>query len=225
LTKVAAQAEFDAVLDRLGKRIKSAKGLNLKKLQASVALAMPGEWNGRLIAIGAEASNTQQLFNFFAALPKDCPPILVVQHLGAGLVESLVERLDGKIQPKIVVAGDGTPIEQGTIYFAPQGDKHMVIDAWPQGRCRLIDRDPVGGERPSISLLYASLAKTAGADAIAILLPVEHEDGLPGMRPLLAAGGIGVTQVEGGFTLTRGENAQRLPGDKIVAAMLKLASK
>lgn len=70
----------------------------------------------------------------------------------------------------------------------------MVIDSWPNGRIRLVERDPVNGARPSADLLMASLAKTVGAKGVGLLLSGGGEDGAAGMGALRAAEGTCLLQ-------------------------------
>lgn len=227
--RVASPAELDKIIAKLGKRIKSARSVELK----SSAIAPTGEapaidWNGRLLAIGADASNTKALFDLFATFPRNCPPTLVVQHLSAGLGETMVGKLAEQVAPRVILAADGMAIEQGTIYFAPPGDAHMVVDVWPEGKLRMLPRDPVAGERPSISVLFASIAKAGGADAVGLLLAPDNEDGGAGMKALLASGAYGITRADGktpGFELARRAMAQPLAAADLSRSLLKLLGK
>ena len=228
--KVALQSEFEAILGKLGKRIKAAKGAKPRATGAPkpVAASAPFDWNGHLVTMGGDAANTQLLFDVFGAFPANCPPTLVVQHLGNGLAETLVRKLDETVAPRVVLAQDGMAVEQGTIYFAPPGDAHLVVDSWPGGKLRLLPRDPVSGERPSISLLFASAAKAAGNAAIGVLLAPGGEDGATGLKALMSAGGYGIApaDLEGsGFTLTRNMAQQPVATEAVAPTIVKLAGK
>lgn len=229
--KVAVQAELDAIIGRLGKRIKSARNAHLKRTIAGATApakkdpTAPIDWNGRLLAIGADAANTQALFDLFQDFPANCPPTLVVQQMTAGLLTPMIEQLREQIAPKVVEAADGMKVEQGTIYFAPQGETHMVVDSWPDGTIRLLAREPVAGERPSISLLFASVAKAAGINGLGVLLALDEEDGAAGLRAMLAGGAYAIGRVEGNFTLSRGAVSQPVATDAMAANILKLCGR
>ncbi|MEH3047793.1 chemotaxis protein CheB [Sphingomonas adhaesiva] len=226
--RVAAPAELDAIIAKLAKRLKAAKKAELKGPKAVKAGPRhpPIEWNGRLLLVGGDASNTKTLFDMFATFPANCPPTVVVQHLGAGLVESMSEKLAEQVAPKVAIAADGMKLEQGTIYLAPAGDAHVVVDQWPNGTLRLLPREPVAGERPSISLLFASAAKAAAANAVGVLMLDANEDGAGGMKALSAAGGYAFTPAEGGgFTLARGMVSQPVATDALTAGVMKLCAK
>lgn len=227
--KVAAPAELDAIIAKLGKRIKAAKKVEpraAKPAKTSEATTPPLDWNGRLVVIGADASSTSALFDLFGSYPANCPPTVVVQHLGPGLVATMAEKLAGQVAPRVAVATDGTVLEQGTIYFAPQGEAHAIVDAWPNGKLRLLPRDPIAGERPSISLLFASAAKAATANAVGVLLMDGSEDGGTGLKAMLGAGGYGFAPAaDGGYSLTKNMASQAVPTAQLAGNVLKLCSK
>ena len=227
--KVAVAAEFDKILSKLGKRIKAAKGAAVKGAATKAVVAAPPiDWNGRILAIGGEAAATQTLFDLFGSFPANGPPTVVVQHLGAGLAGTMIDTLGATIAPRIVLAEDGMAVEQGTIYLAPPGDHHVVVDGWPNGTLRMLPRDPVAGERPSISILFASIAKAAGAEAIGLLLGADGEDGDAGVRALQAGGSYCIVPAEvrtDGFVLSRRIATQAVPADQLSRNILKLVSK
>ena len=227
--KVAVAAEFDKILAKLGKRIKAAKGTPVKGgAVVKPPVAPPLDWNGRIVGIGGEAAATQALFELFATFPANCPPTIVVQHLGVGLAGTMIDTLAAEIAPRIVAAQDGMALDQGTIYLASPGDHHVVVDGWPNATLRMLPRDPVAGERPSISILFASIAKAAGAEAIGVLLGADGEDGDAGIRALQAVGGYCIAPAEqraDGFVLTRRMATQPLPADQLSRGVLKLCSK
>jgi two-component system chemotaxis response regulator CheB len=229
--KVAVQAELDAIIGKLGKRIKSARNADLKRTsantlrQAKSAPPSPMNWNGRVLAIGADAANTPALFELFQGFPDNCPPTLVVQQMTAGLLTPMVEKLREQVAPKVVEATDGMKVEQGTIYFAPQGETHMVIDRWPEGTIRLLPREPVSGERPSISLLFASVAKAAASNALGVLVALDDEDGSAGLRAMLAGGAYAIGRTGTDFTLSKGAVSQAVARDAIAANVMKLCGK
>lgn len=225
--KVAAPAELRSIIVKLGKRIKAAKTVELKGRAPKVKVAPPIDWNGRIVVLGGDASSTTKLFEILGAFPANCPPTLVVQHLGDGMVDGMVAKLDEQVAPKVVVAADGMRIEQGTIYFAPAGEHHMVIDAWPDGHVRLLAREPVAGERPSISLLFAAAAKAAGNAAVGVLLMDGNEDGGGGLKALNGAGSYAFAPGEtpGAYTLSRNIASQPVPPGTLPASILKMCSK
>ena len=140
----------------------------------------------------------------------------------------MIDKLAAEIAPRIVLAEDGMPVEQGTIYLAPPGETHVVVDSWPNGKLRMLPRDPVAGERPSISILFASVAKAAGAESVGLLLGADGEDGDAGVRALSAGNGFYITPAEDrsqGYTMARRMANQPVPADQLARTLLKLCNK
>jgi two-component system chemotaxis response regulator CheB len=185
--KAASQAEFDAILGKLGTRLKTAKLSSVKP--AKFAPIQGFDWNGRMLTIGLDASGTQKLFALLGSFPANCPPTLVIPHLAPELVDSLVQRLDEHSLPKVVRVQGATPLQQGHVYVTQPGPSHFGVDQWPGGSIRPLTRDPIAGERPSISLMFAAQAKAAGDQAIGLMLTEAGEDGGSGLRAILKAGG------------------------------------
>ena len=231
--KVATQGEFDVILAKLGKCIRTAKAGAQRQIKVDTTPPVAGfDWNGRMLAIGADASATQSLFGMLGALPENCPPTVIVSHVRRDLVDSIVDKMKETAKPKVVKAEDGMALEQGTVYFAGPGDAHVVLDKWPDGRLRFMPRDPIVGERPSISLLFASFAKATAAETIGVLLTAGGEDGQAGIKAILAAGGHivgpsapGADGTSTGFTLYKGMASQPVEGGDVLGTALKLCSK
>jgi len=226
--KVAAPAELDKIIARLGKCIKAAKGAKLRPTSATVPTSVAADmtWNGRILAIGGDAASTKVIFDTLAAFPTNCPPTIIVQHTTGDVSLAMVEKLDQKVAARVVMAEDGMTIEQGTIYYAPPGDAHLVVDGQTPPRLRLIARDPVAGERPSISVLFASLAKSFGSDGIGLLLTADGEDGSAGLNALASANGYRmVASKGGGFDLAYKSMVQPVSKVDLSRMLLKLCSR
>ncbi|HEX8446968.1 MAG TPA: chemotaxis protein CheB [Sphingomonas sp.] len=210
--KVATPAELAKIIDSLAKTLKTASaklaartsggtpgapagGAAEAKSKARALASEPFTWNGKLVAIGADISNTQMLFELLESMPVNCPPILVVQQIRPELADSIAAQLSEIVLPKVVKAADATRIEPGHIYLAEPEGLHMVIDRWPDGTIRLLDKPAVLGQRPSISLLYAALAKAGGRQTLGVLLGAEGEDGVAGAKAMRDAGGLAITPV------------------------------
>lgn len=225
--QVASQQELDGIIAKLGKRIQAAKGTVRKGAKTSNSDIAPIDWNGRVVVIGGDASSTSSLFNMLSTFPENCPPTILVQHMDKVLVEGMARKLGEQVKPKVQMAEDGMTIEQGNIYLAPAGDSHVVIDSWPEGKLRMLARDPVAGERPSISLLFASAAKAAAAQAIGVLLLSGDEDGQGGVNAMLSSGAYAISPAESGDGYTLGKNmaTQPIATDDLAANIIKMCAK
>lgn len=147
----------------------------------------PGSLRDVVIAIGASTGGVEALFSILKALPLDCPPILIVQHMPAAFTPGFAARLDKECALHVVEAQDGTPITRGTVYIAPGGHTHMELSGGINGRIKLRPSDPVGGHRPSINVLFQSVS-LIGPSAIGVMLTGMGSDGADGMLAMRAAG-------------------------------------
>ncbi|HEX7852859.1 MAG TPA: chemotaxis response regulator protein-glutamate methylesterase [Sphingobium sp.] len=141
----------------------------------------------RVIAIGASTGGVEALFALVSALPADCPPILVVQHMPATFTRSFAERLDRECRLHVVEATDGTPVKRGTVYIAPGGEHHMVLTGGVHGHIRLVPGDSIGGHRPAVDALFHSVA-SLGSQAVGVILTGMGRDGAAGLAAMRAAG-------------------------------------
>lgn len=152
------------------------------------------DWNGRIVAITAGTGGVDALLQILPEFPVNCPPTLILMQLDPDFVEPLVARLDDATKAKVQLAQDGLSLTQGNIYVAADPRFHVVVDRWPDASMRMIASDPVAGSRPSASLLFATLAKTAKADAVGVMLTGMGNDGAAGLKALRAAGGMTIAQ-------------------------------
>jgi two-component system, chemotaxis family, protein-glutamate methylesterase/glutaminase len=151
-------------------------------------------WNGKMIAIGGSTGGVEALFDILPDFPFNCPPTVVVQQFGSGFTDALIDELDSVSQAKIVPAINGAALQQGHVYFATSENAHLVIDRWPDPAIRLLPADPVNGRRPSIDLLFATLAKTARSNAIGVMLTGMGKDGAAGLKALRVTGALTIGQ-------------------------------
>jgi two-component system, chemotaxis family, protein-glutamate methylesterase/glutaminase len=130
-------------------------------------------------------------------LPADFPgTILVVQHMPAGFTEMFARRLDEccAIQVKEAVSGD--LLLAGRALICP-GDRHMKVKKLPLGEVAVLsDESRVNGHRPSVDVLFRSVAEEFGSRAVAVLMTGMGEDGASGMGSVRAAGGVTIAQSE-----------------------------
>jgi two-component system chemotaxis response regulator CheB len=139
-----------------------------------------------IVAIGSSTGGVEALFSLIARLPADCPPVLIVQHMPAGFTAGFAARLNSVCGVNVVEAVDGTPIERGTVYIAPGGERHMELSP-DQRRIRLRAADPVGGHRPSVDVLFHSVARS-GVGAVGAILTGMGADGAEGLLAMRRAG-------------------------------------
>jgi two-component system chemotaxis response regulator CheB len=147
-----------------------------------------GPWRRRLIAIGASTGGVAALSRLLAGIPQDSPPIVITQHMPANYTARFATRLGEQLGRDVCEARDGETIGPGSIRIAP-GDQHLEVSrAGGHVRCTLNDGPPVSGHRPSVDVLFHSVAKAFGATAIGAILTGMGRDGAIGMREMHRAG-------------------------------------
>jgi len=185
--------EFQKIAGALCKTVLTAAKTNLSARRAPKKVAAPVATgyvtDGRLIAIAGGMGAMEASVEMLSSFPAGCPPTLLVLEMDEGLAVPLASKLAQTIAPTVKLANDGEKLEVGTIYVAANPNRHVVIDRWPEGTIRLLDRDPLNGCRPSADLLFATLAKTAGAKAHCVVLSGGGNDGAAGIAAVAGAGG------------------------------------
>jgi two-component system chemotaxis response regulator CheB len=147
-----------------------------------------------ILAIAASTGGPPALARVLGALPADFPlPVLLVQHMGAAFMEGFASWLNGLMPLAVAMGQDGEVPKPGHVYVA-QGDRHLLLS--PAGTLRLSAERPLGGQRPSATLMFRSLAETLGARALGVLLTGMGEDGAIGLAELRQAGGYTITEHE-----------------------------
>lgn len=155
-----------------------------------------GSFSERVVAIGASTGGTEALAEVLEALPADHPGVLVVQHMPAFFTKSFAERLDRSCALRVREARTGDEVKDGTVLIAP-GDYHMVlkrIGGRYQVECR--QGPPVHHVRPSVDVLFRSVAQVAGPRAVGVLLTGMGRDGAEGLRDMRQAGAWTLAQDE-----------------------------
>ena len=143
-----------------------------------------------LIAIGASAGGLPALIKVVDGLDADFPAILVVQHLDPRHKSQMAQLLSKKTRKMVKEAEDGEPIIPGTVYIGPP-DEHLLV---AKGKIQLAHSRLIRFSRPSIDLLFGSVAATYGDRAIGVILSGSNRDGADGIAAIKRAGGITMAQ-------------------------------
>lgn len=154
--------------------------------------------HGTLMAIGSSTGGVQALSRILPMFPVASPPILIVQHMPEGFTGAFARRLDAVCNMSVCEARDGEEVRFGTVYIAPGGQRHMTVrrEGASSWSILLEPGDPVSYSRPSVDVLFASVAQQAGRKAIAALLTGMGRDGARGMLAIRQAGGTTFAQDE-----------------------------
>ncbi|MEJ5198946.1 MAG: chemotaxis-specific protein-glutamate methyltransferase CheB [Anaerolineae bacterium] len=147
-----------------------------------------------LLAIGASTGGPAALNSILKELPAGFPlPVLVVQHMTTGFTAGLVSWLQLESRLKIKIAEDGEYLRGGVVYVAPD-DTHLLVAA--RGVIGLSKAPPVSHVRPSATVLFESVARVYGGEAIGVLLTGMGNDGAEGLRAMRERGALTIAQDE-----------------------------
>ncbi|MET3775771.1 MAG: chemotaxis protein [Pseudomonadota bacterium] len=150
----------------------------------------------KVVAIGSSTGGVEALIEVLKGFPPNCPPTVITQHMPATFTKSFAERLNRLCAPQVQEATDNARLEIGRIYLAPGGDRHMIVANPHAPVCRLIDKPPVNGHRPSVDVLFDSVAEIAGRNAVGVILTGMGRDGAAGLLKMRHAGARTVGQNE-----------------------------
>ena len=183
--KIRAAAKSDV-------RGRSASRVDVPKVKAPLKTAAAPE--GALIAIGASTGGVEAIRAVLSELPADCPPVVIAQHMPAGFTGRFAARLDELCALKVAEAEDRMPLLPGHAYVA-RGDYHLRVEkSSGQLKCRLGQDGLESGHRPSVDVLFESVAKTVGPMAVGAILTGMGRDGARGLKLMRDAGAYTVGQ-------------------------------
>ena len=142
----------------------------------------------RLLALGASTGGTEAIRKVLAQLPADAPAIVIAQHIPAAFSAAFAERLDRYSPMRVCEARENQPLLAGHAYVAPGGRHLRVRRTAARWECRIGDDAAVNRHRPSVDVLFESLAEHAGAKASAALLTGMGDDGAGGLLAMRLSG-------------------------------------
>lgn len=148
----------------------------------------------KLIAIGASAGGTEAIYNVMVKLSDDLPGIVIVQHMPEGFTNMYAKRLDMNCAMKVVQASNAQKVERGWAYVAPGGKQLQVKRNSDGYYIYLYDGERVSGHMPSVDVMFDSVAKCAGKNALGIILTGMGSDGAKGLLALRQTGAHTVGQ-------------------------------
>lgn len=151
---------------------------------------------GPLIAIGASTGGTQALEAVLIALPVNIYPILIVQHMPEKFTTTFANRLNELCQVEVKEAEDNDPLLPGRVLIAP-GGKHMILQTTQFGASVQVKDGPlVSRHKPSVDVLFRSVSKYAGGNALGIIMTGMGDDGARGMKEMHDSGAKTIAQNE-----------------------------
>jgi two-component system chemotaxis response regulator CheB len=201
-----ASAHMAETASQLIAKIKAASGAKIvrpgtlgaapahpEKISASKIIPPPS----KLVAIGISTGGPQALEFLLAQLPPDFPgSIVIVQHMPEGFTEMFARRLDEVCSLRVKEAQSGDVLQAGRVLICP-GSRHIKVKRMSRGDVAILNDDPrVNGHRPSVDVLFHSVAEEFGPHAIAAIMTGMGDDGAEGLGAVKKAGGMTIAQNE-----------------------------
>lgn len=190
----------DEMKDELISKIKTASKARVFKRelknQVRINNTSLAETTNKILAIGASTGGTEALKDVLSRLPRNAPGTVVVQHMPANFTAPFAERLNSLCAMEVKEAKNGDSITPGVVLVAP-GDYHMVIRrSGARYYVEIGSGEKVSGHRPSVDILFNSVAKIAGANAVGVILTGMGSDGAKGLLNMRNAGARTIGQDE-----------------------------
>lgn len=186
----------------------------------------------RIVAIGTSTGGTQALEEVLRVLPKDSPGIIAVQHMPERFTAAFAERLDKLCQVTVREAATGARLLPGHVLIAPGGKHLMLKRSGAYYHAEVIDGALVNRHKPSVDVLFRSVANCAGANALGVIMTGMGDDGARGLKEMRESGSSTVAQDEASCVVfgmpkeaIRLGGAQRvMPLNEIAGAILLYAA-
>lgn len=232
--RVAAKAHVQPLKKR--KEFKKSNEAVNEKLSADAVLQKDKtqkhfRTTDRIIGIGSSTGGTEAVKDVLAGLPPDMPGIVISQHIPAAFSKPFAQRANTITALTVMEAEDRQQILPGHVYIAP-GDKHLIVKRdGARYMISLNDGPPVNRHKPSVDVMFRSLADNAGSNAIGLMLTGMGDDGASGMGEMKEHGASILVQDERtsvvwgmpGEVVKRGFADEVLPLPKIAARLIELS--
>ncbi|MFM2482514.1 chemotaxis response regulator protein-glutamate methylesterase [Celerinatantimonas sp. YJH-8] len=223
----AAKAKVSKILPR---RMASEK-LSADVMLPNISTSAMRETTDKIIVIGASTGGTEAIRRVLEMMPGNCPPIAVVQHMPEGFTHSFANRLDGLCRIHVKEATNGDTLLRGHALIAP-GNRHLLVKrSGARYYVEVKDGPLVSRHRPSVDVLFRSVARYVGPNAVGIILTGMGDDGASGMKEMRDAGAWTCGQDEATSVVygmpkeafLKGGVCQQIPLQHIAATVLKSA--
>jgi two-component system chemotaxis response regulator CheB len=182
----------------------------------------------KVVAVGTSTGGTEALRVLLLTLPLDAPGFVVVQHMPEVFTAGFAERLNQLCAVDVKEAKDGDRVRPGCVLIAP-GNRHtMIVRNGAQYAVKVVDGPLVARHRPSVDVLFRSVAQAAGGNAVGVLMTGMGDDGADGLLEMKRAGAATIAQDEATSVvfgmpraaIERGAVDEVLPLMRITAAIL-----
>lgn len=194
IEKVKAAGKIKAVKLRLKPSQPAAKPSSLSSVVQD--LARRKKDHEKLLAIGASTGGTVAIETVLSALSADIPPTAIVQHMPPHFTKAFADRLNDKCRMEVQEAASGQRLKEGTVLIAPGGLQMLLQRDGAGYFVEVKDGPPVNRHKPSVDVLFRSVAHSAGPKALGIILTGMGNDGAQGLLEMKKAGAETIAQDE-----------------------------
>lgn len=221
--------------DELVAKVRAAAKARVRPLRKVEAVPVVGpdfDPGDSIVAVGSSTGGVEALLRLLSVFPANCPPTVITQHMPPHFTTSFAARLSRLCQPEVKEAADGDVLRPGHVYLAPGGVAHLEVTGRGALRCRLNPAPAVSGHRPSVDVLFRSVAAACGPRGIGVILTGMGSDGAAGLLEMHKAGAATIGQDENSSLIygmpkaafERGAVDVQLPLDQIGPEILRLCA-
>lgn len=187
----------------------------------------------KIIAIGASTGGTEAIREFLQAMPHSCPPIVIVQHMPEGFTRAFAGRLNVDCGIEVKEATEGDRLQAGRALIAP-GNYHLLVQRSGPTYIAHVQEGPlVSRHRPSVDVLFRSVAKSAGCNAVGVLMTGMGNDGAQGLLEMRQCGAQTIAQDESSCVvfgmpkeaIARGAAGAVVPLPRIAETALRMSTR
>lgn len=234
--KIAAGAKVNALVTATSKKSESVHEIDVPPKHSADAIlsektkATHFKTTDKVIAIGASTGGTEAIRALMREMPADMPGMVITQHIPAAFSGPFAERVNKESAMTVCEAVDGQQILPGHAYIAP-GDQHLIVErSGARYICKLNDGPPVNRHKPSVDVLFRSVAQNIGPNAVGVILTGMGDDGARGLVEIKGMNALTIAQDENssvvwgmpGEAVKMGGAEEVLPLDKIGARLIKM---
>ncbi|MCP4324147.1 MAG: chemotaxis response regulator protein-glutamate methylesterase [Psychromonas sp.] len=203
--KMNQMKEMRAYGDMIAEKIRAASIAKIKQIKVVQNTPAPKKnklisnsiiSSQKVIAVGASTGGTEAIYQFLLSMPEDCPPIVITQHMPAGFTASFSARLNNNCAINVKEGGHNELIKPGWAYVAPGGNHMLIAKRGGNYYTQLNQAEPVNRHRPSVDVLFDSVAVCVGKQALGVILTGMGKDGAQGLLRMKQAGSYNFSQDE-----------------------------